>query len=277
MIQTAFTPYETFFIEYIRNTTISNMMVQHYHDTYEVYLQILGERDLFLDDICHTLKRGDLVILKPFEIHYTQHHGPACYERYVMNFSLEPLSFLLTPLELRILTDRLVSCVKHLDESQTVMLLDYFTKVDFFYNRKGLFADKLLYSALFQLLMMIIALSETTELVTTKIISPEIVTVIHHLNEHYDEFIDLDTLSEMVHLSKYHLSRQFRKMTGATLMDYLYNIRLTKVHKMLVETDLTLKDISTRTGFTSTAHLSRIFRSVYSMSPRAFRKSSKEK
>jgi len=63
MLHTAFTPYEEFLVEYVRNPGRNDMKVQHYHDTYEFYLQMAGERTLILNDICYTLRPGDLYIL----------------------------------------------------------------------------------------------------------------------------------------------------------------------------------------------------------------------
>ena len=49
MLHTAFTPYEEFLVEYVRNPGRNDMKVQHYHDTYEFYLQMAGERTLILN------------------------------------------------------------------------------------------------------------------------------------------------------------------------------------------------------------------------------------
>ena len=107
MLHTAFTPYEEFLVEYVRNPGRNDMKVQHYHDTYEFYLQMAGERTLILNDICYTLRPGDLYILKPFEIHYTESRGSDYYERYVINLPASFLYTLLTEGETRLLLDKL--------------------------------------------------------------------------------------------------------------------------------------------------------------------------
>ena len=103
-------------------------------------------------------------------------------------------------------------------------------------------------------------------------VRPEILQAIHYLNEHYRDPIDLDTIADTVHMSKYHFCRLFSKATGATFVEYLNNVRLTKVHQMLLETALSLSQIAEQTGFSSPGHLSRVFGSVYQMSPSKFRK-----
>lgn len=273
MKQTAFCPYKDFFIDFTQGSQINNMKVQHYHDVYEIYFQISGERELFINDICYTLSPGDLYILKPFEIHYTQTRKGDDYERYVMNFSATALNSFLSESEMGVLFDRLGSCVIHLDEMQQLNVLDSFKKAEMYAKRKGLFTQKLLYSSVFQLIMLVHELTATAQPVKSQYIQPEIVEAIFFINNHYMQSMDLDFLAEKVHLSKFHLSRLFHKATGATFLEYLYNVRLTKVHKMLMTTDLTLHEIAVKTGFTSTAHLTRIFRQVYEVSPRTFRKS----
>ena len=72
MLNAVFFPFSEMYINHVKSSEKYDMKIQHYHDAYEIYLQADGERYLFLDDICYTLKQGDLVILKPFDIHYME-------------------------------------------------------------------------------------------------------------------------------------------------------------------------------------------------------------
>jgi AraC-like DNA-binding protein len=277
MWQTTYFPFDTFFIDHIKNTEKNNMDGQHYHDTYELYLQMAGERYLFLDGVCHTLVPGDLVILKPFDIHYTASRDVEYYERYVLNFHSEELSRLLSEDEIHMLFEPFSSCVVHLDKEQKQAVHHYFEQADRLSKKNGFLCEKLLYSAVFQLLMFIRDGMDTAKKVTAQNIQPEIVTALEYISRHYQQSVDLETVSEAVHMSKYHFCRQFHRTTGATFLEYLYNIRLSKVHQLLLDSDMTLCDIAHRTGFSSAAHLSRIFRRRYQMSPRGFRRAAREK
>ena len=73
MLNAVFFPFSEMYINHVKSSEKYDMKIQHYHDAYEIYLQADGERYLFLDDICYTLKQGDLVILKPFDIHYMEY------------------------------------------------------------------------------------------------------------------------------------------------------------------------------------------------------------
>lgn len=275
MLHTAFTPYEEFLVEYVRKPGRNDMKVQHYHDTYEFYLQMAGERTLILNDICYTLKPGDLYILNPFEIHYTESRGSDYYERYVINLPASFLDTLLTEGETRLLLDKLESCVLHLSPEQAAEALSCFQRAERFRQKTGFLADKLLCSSILQLLMFLTELTEKAglpDILEGKSIQPEIVKVIHYINRHYQENLSLEDAAELVHLSRYHFCRLFHEATGATFLEYLYNVRLAKVHQLLLATTLPLGDIAAKCGFASTAHLSRVFREAYGMSPRSFRK-----
>lgn len=117
------------------------MKVQHYHDTYEIYLQISGDRTLILNDVRYTLRPGDLYILKPFEIHYTESRESDSYERYIINLPVPVLHSLLTEGETRLLLHKLDSCVLHLSDEQAAEVLEHFKKADACHNRSGFLAE----------------------------------------------------------------------------------------------------------------------------------------
>ncbi len=106
-------------------------------------------------------------------------------------------------------------------------------------------------------------------------ISPQIIEVMKYINKHYAEDLNLDNISDIACMSKYHLCRKFKEATGATLLQYINNVRLTKVHSMLINTDMPIEEIAECTGFSSSMQLTRVFKSVYNIPPRTFRKNQK--
>lgn len=276
MMNTVFIPIAELFADHIKNLQKFDMKVQHYHDAYEIYFQADGERYMFLDDICYTIKKGDIVILKPFDIHYMESRDIDFYERYVMNFNADMLRIILTDAEIKLLLEDISSCVFHLDSNQAEIVLDCFKTIMHFKNRKGALSEKLTFSAVFRLLAEIKDFSKIAQVVTSRNTPHEIVIAIDYINKHYKEDIDLKTISDAAHLSKYHFARLFRKSTGATFLQYLYNVRLVKVHNLLANTTIPIKEIALRTGFTSNTHLTRIFKQAYNVSPKQFRNSLKK-
>ena len=275
MFRSAFAPYGDLLIEYLQNSRKSNMLIQHYHDTYEIYLQMEGTRTLILNDICYTLKPGDLYIIRPFELHYTQSRESSFYERYLMSIPPHILGSILTQAQTALLLGNLDSCVIHLDQGQKKRVLEHFRRADEYQQRSGFLAEKLVCCAVVEFLVYLNDLLKVPSLredLSGQDIPSEIVEVIHYINHNYHENISLEDAAQLVHLSKSHFCRLFHSSTGATFLEYLHNVRLARVHQLLLSTTLPLSEVAARCGFSSTAHLSHVFRSAYGVSPREFRR-----
>ena len=273
MYRTAFLPYAQLFFEYTESSKKNDMQVLQYHDCYEVYLMTAGERYLFFNGDCHILKPGDLFVVRPFEMHYTQSQDSPFYARYLLNFSEKQLVKFLTSTELNLLLEKLKSGIIHLTPEQYQEALFYLKGIC---HSSGFLAEKLQYSYLLQLLVLLARCTDTAEILSETPsmpdVKPEILQAIQYINRHYTEKISLEQIAANVHLSKYYFCRQFSKTTGATFLEYLNNMRLAKAHQLLLSTSLSIAEIAAKAGFPSSVQLSRVFFSVYKVTQTAFRK-----
>lgn len=276
MKATAFSPHNGIYIQHLKTNQKHNMPVQHYHDGYEIYLQLDGKRCLFYDNFCYILERGDMAVFKPFDIHYAESREADYYERYVLNFQEDELNSILSESELHYLLEKIDGCVIHLNEKQTAQLCEYFRRVEEYSKQNGFFAGKLLTTAVFQLILKAMEYTDGSHAVTGKQIEPNIIKAIKYIDKHYTDDISLDHIAETVHMSKYYFCRKFHSTTGATVLEYLNNVRLTKVHNLLLNTQMNIDEIATATGFSSAVNLTRAFKKVYGNSPRDFRKLKKQ-
>lgn len=48
MKRTAFSSHNELYVQYLKSENKHNMSVQHYHDTYEIYLQLSGKGTCFM-------------------------------------------------------------------------------------------------------------------------------------------------------------------------------------------------------------------------------------
>lgn len=271
MKRTAFSPHNNFYIQRLRAERKHDMPVQHYHDLYEIYLQLDGTRYLFYDDICYTLVRGDIAVFKPFDIHYAESRESEKYERYVINFREELLSSVLSKAEIALLLEKIGSGVIHLLEEDTKTVLSYFEEIERYSNERGFLTNKLMICELIQLLGFLMKFSSAYS-EEHNMTAPQVIEAIRYIGRHYKEDIALDDICAKVRTSKYYFSRMFRDATGATVMEYLNNIRLTKAHSLITDTKCSLDEISKETGFGTAVNLNRAFKKVYGISPREFRK-----
>lgn len=95
---------------------------------------------------------------------------------------------------------------------------------------------------------------------------------------HMNEFLKagLDEILEPFHFSKSYLCRQFRQYTGYTMTEYLNQIRLEQAAFQLQYTDNTISSICNNVGLSSVSYFNKLFKQVYGVTPKVFRKNQHE-
>lgn len=107
--------------------------------------------------------------------------------------------------------------------------------------------------------------------------SKECATVRHYIDNHFKENINLDMLSELVHVNKYYMVHSFTKEYGISPINYLITRRIEESKYLLSDTDHSLSQISHMLGFSSPSYFSQSFRRLEGMSPMEYRRSSRAK
>lgn len=271
MKRTEYSPHGKLYVQHVKRFQKCDMPLPHYHDAYEVYFQIAGKRYLFFDNICHVFEAGDVAIVKPFDIHYGESQDSEFYERYVINFKEALFSKILSEEEQYLLGKKIHSCVIHLTDEKINKLKIYIATIEEYSHKSGFLSEKLLASAVLQMVMYLISFTEQNLKLEKAMMLP-IVEVLKYIDRNYQEVITLDKMAKIAHMSKYHFCRTFRSVTGETAVHYLKTVRLTRAHNLLIHTTEQLDEIARKSGFTSYVNLARAFKSVYGMSPRGFRK-----
>lgn len=98
-----------------------------------------------------------------------------------------------------------------------------------------------------------------------------IAAVIEYIEAHLTEKLDLDTIADAAHYSKYHLHRIFANITGLTVHDYIQRRRLTEAAKLLVFSDKPILEIALLAGYESQQAFTGIFTALYKMPPNRYR------
>lgn len=89
--------------------------------------------------------------------------------------------------------------------------------------------------------------------------------------KNYSLKLSLGQIAWHVQRSEENLARIFRKEVGKTVFDYIREIRLTKAKSLLLGTSQSITQISTQTGFSSSAHFCRVFRENIGVTPGQYR------
>lgn len=101
----------------------------------------------------------------------------------------------------------------------------------------------------------------------------EIQAAMMYINENFSSKITIEQLSEISNLSTSHFCRTFKKYIGTSPYQYLLNYRLIQAKNLLVETNLSVEQISDDCGFYSLGHFIKAFsKSTGGITPGKFRK-----
>lgn len=82
-----------------------------------------------------------------------------------------------------------------------------------------------------------------------------------------DTEYNVEKLSDTLGLSRGHLHRKIKELTGTTPVEFLRNYRLSKAAAMLKQKQYTVSEIAYQTGFSSPAYFSKCFKQVYDVTP----------
>ncbi|MDJ0734288.1 MAG: AraC family transcriptional regulator [Nostocaceae cyanobacterium] len=101
----------------------------------------------------------------------------------------------------------------------------------------------------------------------------QLLQVLDYMDAHLDCEIKLADLAQLVDMSQFHFGRLFKQSLGLSPYQYLLQQRVERAKQLLKQTDKSIIDIAFDCGFNSHSHLSRRFRQLTGMTPKAYRAS----
>jgi AraC-like DNA-binding protein len=225
----------------------------HNHDFYEFYLYLSGDVTYLIEGKSYNLKSGDIVLINTRELHRAVINSMKMpYERIVLWINKSFLHELSTPE-----TD-LTQCFENVEKAN-VIRADFqihqnvraqLSKLLELENYKGLGKD-LLYKAyiielIIQLNNLVLSHKSDFDIDVTK--SSLIDGIVEYINNHINEELTIDELSKEFYLSKFHLSREFKKYTGTTIHRYIVQKKLIQAKELILK-NYPINSVYKQSGF----------------------------
>ncbi|WP_124981187.1 AraC family transcriptional regulator [Nonlabens xiamenensis] len=101
--------------------------------------------------------------------------------------------------------------------------------------------------------------------------SSNIKKVYDYVQKNYHQKITLNEISELVNMSPVSFNRFIKKRTGRTFVAFVNNIRISHATRLLLETDLSIGEISYKCGFNNVANFNRVFKKEKNCTPSEFK------
>lgn len=250
-----------------------NKVYLHHHDFYECYLFISGNVSYYIEGKTYTLLPGDIILVDTTELHQLivkDHSVP--YERIVLWINKQFLDNLSTD------KTNLAECFSSKEDNVLRLSFDLQQNIKTILHKlisidkyEGIGSD-ILYKAyiieLFVQLNMILkhnSIKPDLEIKKSTLLND----IIEYINDHIDEEIPIDALSEHVFLSKYHLLREFKKQSGTTIHKYIVQKKLILAKELILK-GIPVLDVYKQCGFGDYSNFFRAFKKEYGVTPKSF-------
>lgn len=270
-----------FRIQYHNCHKYSNMSRYHFHEEYEVYYLMFGERYYFVDDKIYHIKSGDMVLINRGTLHRTAnainstHYERACF--YFKKTFPESLGE-------NIRNANLFACfcdsvrILRLNEEQRAFMDVFVKKISNECLNEPEMSRIYIEILLVELLIFINrcfsnAVLQDKEYCNTSY--KKISDIITYMNEHYMEDLTLSMLAKRFYMSVSSLTKAFKLATGFSFTQYLNNIRVRHAHNLLDQSSLTISEIAHKVGYSNLTHFERMFKELTGYTPSQYRKTNR--
>ena len=247
---------------YEKAHSTGEMPNMHFHEHYEIYYILTGERNHFVGNKLLKLKQGDLVAVPPQVPHKTGGYGGW---RVLLTFNKPFLSRWLTPQAQTELLRFFERVYLRPDKEKQEEILTLLTQIE-----KANGNEALLFDALLRLCLIFNA----SPAATNESVYP--IKILHeamnYAQENYATISCLDEVADALFVSKYYLCRLFAKHVEITFNHYLTQIRLKKAAELLTASNQTVSEIALHCGFNTSAYFCQIFKNKFGSSPLQYRK-----
>ncbi|MEA5011415.1 MAG: AraC family transcriptional regulator [Angelakisella sp.] len=255
---------------------IARIIPNHWHKSAEILYCRKGSLNVWINNKNYLLREGDFLFINSNIIHSTQ--SPTENDIMVLQF---PLPFLQEATQQDYLEKYDILCntlLQSSNEQETAfsrvreileeMLLSETQQEDAFSLK--------IYSLVFELLYVLIRHFKVEKKGDSKLKTQKYLDRLGDITEYvkanYDEKITLDSVATEFNFSIPYFARFFKRYMGITFTEYVTSIRLDKAFDLLMNSDLSILDISLAVGFPNSKSYTASFKKTYGHTPYHYKK-----
>ncbi len=238
-----------------------DLFKRHTHDNYEIFCFLSGNAKYFVEGNIYDLKPNDILIIKKSETHALLIRSPAPYCRYVINFNATALPESQRQSFISILDNKPLGKFNRIPagEFEKNMWLHY---IDNIVQAESFDVKQLYLTVLLKELCRNISKTEDKNDPATKDEN-----LIEYINRKLMTLSSLDEICEHFYVSKTHLNRKFKAITGSTVWDYIVAKRLI-IAKDMLASGWKPKAVSEKCGYLEYSAFYRAYKAQFGVSPR---------
>ena len=242
----------------------------HYHEFCKLVLLISGKGWYTVDGQRYLLQPGDAVLVGSRCVHKPEIEPGCVYERIIIYISPEFLQKASTEdCDLCDIFSGIQGHVLRLRESGSRRLFAMAAELEKELARDRYGRALLSTTALLRLLVQLGKEQRREDRQQPQPVNPRtprVQKLMHHIDTHLAEDLDIDVLAEVFFVSKFHMMRQFRQETGMTIYHYLTQRRLLHA-RSLIARGIRATEACYRSGFRSYSSFTRAYNKYFGTTP----------
>ena len=267
-----------------------SMARRHLHESTELYFMLEGERYYFIEQDTYHVKQGMAVLINRDQIHKTSMvSGSTGHHRFLLQLDPSVLDGMFSLPEIPDVDSlgRKYWGVAEFSGEDWRQALDVIGMLKGEIQRREPESGAMARLFAMQLLMLFVRNRRQQEIAWRKnqVSGHPVHTGIHrtvhevalYLQNHSAQACSLDMLAGRFYISRAYLTRMFKSVTGFTITEYLTVCRIRKARVLLEETELSVTEIASRTGFGNITYFEKVFKEMTHETPLRYRKQLREK
>lgn len=241
-----------------------NMVKSHFHDFYEIYFLEDGERNIIIEGSICTIEPNMFSLKAPYIMHHSYGEQDIHFKRIVLYFRPNAIK---SEAMKKALKEATANYRPHPDQARTIQnILNQIIEEE---EGNSPYKEEAMQSLLNVLLVCILRQSSSREKTTNQHLIGNVIDYIHN---NYFEEITLESLAKHFYVSHYYLCREFKRVTNRTIIQYISFTRISNAQRKIMETDLSITEITNLTGFSNITNFNRVFKKYSGISPSQYRK-----
>lgn len=262
-----FKPIKGGFFVHHRKENLSTTAHLHYHDAYELYYLLDGERNYLTHNKLYPLEADWITLTRPHVIHGT---NGTSYERLLISFSEEFLSNYFSPSIIKTFSKVFsVDAIPPQITSTKPQIKELFLAITQDQNKNDLEMTALHLGTL--LLLLYESIKQLPSDYSNSTLSLPMQDILEYISNHMSTIKNLQQVADHFFVSKYYLSHQFKDNTGFTFVEFLTKVKISRALHLLKHTNYSIAEIANACGFETPTYFGVVFKKKLHMTPLQYR------
>lgn len=251
---------------YESNVSTSGYVPFHWHSSIEIICVTHGQLTFQINGTSHIVMPNQFIVVSSGIIHDVTNTPNNAYVLQIPIKFIEPyfdnIDKLIFDAEKHIGTD---------DYKQVLQLFSQLGRNERLKNPGYLFDSGIILLQMLKIIVLNFVDRNDNQTSDTNVLKE----IIIDLNDSFDKKISVDALAKKFMYNPSYLSRLFKQQTGVTVIEYVYEIRLSHLYQDLISTDLPINQLLDQNGLTNYRTAREMCKKMFGMLPKEIRMKNK--